>query len=359
MTSHASSAGRARASGRRPESAAAGRGRSARTASAASARQARDPSGRRRPPAAVLTRGEPSGARRTRRETRRPPDWASDHLRSSIWRPKYATAGRNRPLWGCAVVSTSLELLDFEPPAEYPWLLERAGSVAIARTTCDPRWFVSVHFHASQIPADQVGRHTVDGIQISTPNGTVWETDVLPHELHRLFGHDTFVWGGDFNADPRMDDVPGFVGGNRRCFAAYETAGSGDTRARFHPSFVQTFFKAGRRAYQLDHVFADAGTEARVTGWLVDERPATSGRPSSTVLPRSCSWPRRVPAQHRSAARGRARRRRGGRDPRRDRAACLGRAPRASQARRCHAPESTTRREVACRSRLAGRFPKV
>ena len=25
--------------------------------------------------------------------------------------------------------------------------------------------------------------HTVEGIQISTPNGTVWATDVLPHEL--------------------------------------------------------------------------------------------------------------------------------------------------------------------------------
>jgi hypothetical protein len=148
-------------------------------------------------------------------ETRRPPDWASDHLRSSTWSPKYATAGRNRPLWGCAVVSTSLELLAFEPPAEYRWLRERAGSVAIARATCDPRWFASIHFHDRQIPAEQVGRHTVDGIQISTPNGTVWETDVLPHELHRLFGHDTFVWGGELNADPRMDDVPGrFVGGN-------------------------------------------------------------------------------------------------------------------------------------------------
>jgi hypothetical protein len=112
-------------------------------------------------------------------------NWASDHLRSSTWRPKYATAGRNRPLWGCAVVSTSLELLAFEPPAEYPWPREGAGSVASARATCDPCWLASVHFHASEIPAERVLRHTVDGIQISTPNGSVWETDVLAHELHR------------------------------------------------------------------------------------------------------------------------------------------------------------------------------
>jgi endonuclease/exonuclease/phosphatase family metal-dependent hydrolase len=129
-------------------------------------------------------------------------------------------------------------------------------------------------------------RHTVDGIPISTPNGTVWETDVLPHELHRLFGHDTFIWGGHLNADPRMDDVPGrFVGGNRRCFAGYETAGSRDARARFHDSYVQTFFKAARGAYQLDHVFADAATDVRVTGWRVDERPAAPMEPHSDHTP--------------------------------------------------------------------------
>jgi endonuclease/exonuclease/phosphatase family metal-dependent hydrolase len=218
-------------------------------------------------------------------ETRPAPEWASDRLRSTTWSPKYATAGRNRPLWGCAIVSTSLDLRTYEPPAEICWLRERSGSVAIAQTTGDPRWLASVHFYAGEIPDEQVRRHTVEGIRISTPNGTVWETDVLPHELHRVFGHDTFLWGGDLNADPRMDDVRGFVGGNRRCFAAYETAGSRDTRARFHDSYVQTFFSPGRGPYQLDHVFADARTEARVTGWRVDQRPATSTEPYSDHAP--------------------------------------------------------------------------
>jgi len=31
---------------------------------------------------------------------------------------------------------------------------------------------------------------------------SVWEPNVIPHELHRLFPDDTFVWGGDFNTDP-------------------------------------------------------------------------------------------------------------------------------------------------------------
>jgi endonuclease/exonuclease/phosphatase family metal-dependent hydrolase len=146
-------------------------------------------------------------------ETRAAPGWASDRLRSVTWRPRYATAGRNRPLWGCAIISTSLDLRAYDRPAEFRWLRERSGSVAIAQTTGDPRWFASVHFYAGEIPDEQVQRHSVEGIPISTPNGTVWETDVLPHELDRVFGRDTFLWGGDFNADPRMDDVRGLSAG--------------------------------------------------------------------------------------------------------------------------------------------------
>jgi hypothetical protein len=118
-------------------------------------------------------------------ETRAAPEWASDRLRSVTWSPKYATAGPNRPLWGCAVVSTSLDLFAYEPPAEFRWLRERSGSVAIAQTTGDPRWFASVHFYVGEIPDQQVRRHTVEGIRMSTPNGT---TDVLL-ECPRFRGH--------------------------------------------------------------------------------------------------------------------------------------------------------------------------
>lgn len=42
-----------------------------------------------------------------------------------------------------------------------------------------------------------------------------------------------------------------------------------DVRPRHQPDEVQTYFKLGARAYQLDHVFADAATEARVSSWSV------------------------------------------------------------------------------------------
>lgn len=218
-------------------------------------------------------------------ETRRPPQWADDLWRSVIWKPKYANAAVHRPLWGCAVVSASLELFAYEPDDRFPWLAELAGSTAIAKSPSDPRWLASVHLRAAAIPPAVVDRHSIEGIEITTPDQSVWETHVIPHELHRLFRRDTFVWGGDFNADPRMDCRRGFVGGNRRMFETYAAAGSCDTRERFHADYVQTYFKRRTGAYQLDHVFADAMTEAHVRSWQVDERVAISDEPRSDHAP--------------------------------------------------------------------------
>ena len=218
-------------------------------------------------------------------EAPQPPGWAKAHWSSVVWSPKYATARIRRPLWGCAVIGASIDLVAFEVGSVFPWLSELVGSTAIATAGADPRWLASVHLRAAAIPADVVERHSIDGIEIATRDRSVWETHVIPHELHRLFGGDTFMWGGDFNADPRMDDRPGFAGGNRSMFKAYELAGSRDTRARFHPDYVQTYFKPRTNAYQLDHVFADAATERRVCGWRIDRSAATSREPYSDHAP--------------------------------------------------------------------------
>ena len=100
--------------------------------------------------------------------------------------------------------------------------------------------------------------------------------DLIPFELHRLFADQTFVWGGDLNSAVSMDDVPGFSGGNRRLREIWAEAGSCDLRMRFFSEEQQTFFAPKSGAYQLDHVFADAATEARVVDWRVDTEPVLS-----------------------------------------------------------------------------------
>ena len=47
----------------------------------------------------------------------------------------------------------------------------------------------------------------------------------------------------------------------------------------------QTYVKTNRKAWQLDHVFADPRTEARVRGWHVDLAAAACTPPYSDNAP--------------------------------------------------------------------------
>lgn len=209
-------------------------------------------------------------------ETREPPSWAKECWASLVWQPKYAVRARRHALWGCCVLSREEELTPFEPDAGFPWLHALPGSTALARTTISPTWLASVHLHSRRIADELLARLPVDEIEITTRDRSVWETNVIPHELHRLFAGDTFLWGGDLNSDPRMDGLSGsYSGGNQRVFDLWRKAGSIDARTPFHAEFQQTFFRAGQRIpFQLDHVFVDARTERRLEAWEVDVGPA-------------------------------------------------------------------------------------
>lgn len=104
---------------------------------------------------------------------------------------------------------------------------------------------------------------------------------MIPYELHELFAGDTFLWGGDLNNAVWMDEFPAFAGGARRLREIWKDAGSLDLRTRFYTDEQQTYFAPRSRPYQLDHVFADARTEARVKSWRVNKRVATSQEPYS------------------------------------------------------------------------------
>jgi hypothetical protein len=91
-----------------------------------------------------------------------------------------------------------------------------------------------------------LARHSIDGLELTTPNRSVWPTNVIPHELHRLLGTYAFIWAGDLNTDPRMDDKGWFLGGNRRLFEIYAEAGSSEIRARLDNDRQRTYYKSGR-----------------------------------------------------------------------------------------------------------------
>jgi len=168
-----------------------------------------------------------------------------------------------------------LELVPVEAGDDFPWLKELDGYAAVAQSAEQPTWFASVHAHSRPVPRLILERHPWDHIPLCNPGKNVWQMDLIPHELHRLFAGRTFLWGGDLNSAVSMDDVSGFAGGNRRLREIWHDAGARDLRSRFFTDEQQTFFAPNRRPFQLDHVFGDPVTESRVVSWHVDIGPAT------------------------------------------------------------------------------------
>ncbi len=216
-------------------------------------------------------------------ETRNPTDYAD--WCSTIWRPKYAKSSSRRTLWGTAVISRSVDLIEPQIDDTSAWLRELQGSTAIARKNGDPTWFASVHAHAAPIPSAKLKDLGADHIPVSTPNKSIWETDVIPFELRRSFGDESFVWGGDLNSAVVMDENPRFIGGNGKLRKLWADAGSCDLRLKFFENEQQTFFAPGRKPYQLDHVFADEATSRRVTNWRVNKAPVEADPPLSDHAP--------------------------------------------------------------------------
>src|SRR4051794_20730409 len=128
-------------------------------------------------------------------ETRAPRPGIDGDWASVVWRPKYERPDSRRPLWGCAVLTPQLELEPYEPAESSPWLARLRGSTAIARSPVGPSWLVSVHAHSRQLSPAALAEIPSSDIPIAPPNGSMWETDVIPYELARLFAGESFVWG--------------------------------------------------------------------------------------------------------------------------------------------------------------------
>jgi hypothetical protein len=208
-------------------------------------------------------------------ETHDPLSSLEDQWRSVVWRPYSRAQESQLAHFGTAVVAPALELQPYEPGDDFPWLSELDGCVAIARSERAPTWFASVHAQASPVRKEILALHAWDDVPLCTPDRDVWQMDLIPFELHRLFAGETFLWGGDMNSAQTMDEMPGFAGGNRRLREIWSEAGSRDLRIRSFAEEQQTFLAPKRRPYQLDHVFGDVETEARVRDWRVDIGPVT------------------------------------------------------------------------------------
>lgn len=198
------------------------------------------------------------------------PDVERGNWRSIVHNVKHAD-------WGTAVVSREIELVPHAPNTSTPYLAQLAGSVAVAQAPEWGMWFAAMHSHDKPVPNETLEGLDTDQVPRCQP-GRTWEIDLIGYELPGVFDTGRFVAGGDLNSSLAMDDVGGAFGGNRELFDNLAGQGFVDCRPRFSPEEQQTWFRKGDRPYQLDHVFADAETEARVIRWDVIREPAETLR---------------------------------------------------------------------------------
>jgi len=198
------------------------------------------------------------------------PAWAAERWPFVLGSRRYPPKP-NRPdvAWGSAIVARDPATTAFRPGVETPLLRHLSGAVVIARTGgAEPVWLASIHSNAYPVRLEDLPAGvSVDGMP-RCDDKSVWEVELIAHELPRVFGTSRFVVGGDLNSGLLFDSTYGRQS-NARLFQNLASAGLIDLRKRFHEAEQRTYFKEGKRPYQLDHVFSDAATERAVRSWKV------------------------------------------------------------------------------------------
>src|SRR5262245_34350718 len=102
-------------------------------------------------------------------ETRDPLSSPEDQWRSVVWRPFTREPGAWLARWGSAVIAPELELEQYDPSDEFPWLRQLDGNVAVARWAQEPTWFASVHTQASSVKPEILELHPWDQVPLCNP----------------------------------------------------------------------------------------------------------------------------------------------------------------------------------------------
>ena len=204
-----------------------------------------------------------------------------------VFSPTWLGEPDSEKAWGSAVLSRSIPIVDCRELARGPWHTEpQGGAAAIARTVGpDPLWLASLYSDAAPLAPERRDLHkdTIDGLTLcEAPK--VWTIELIAPELFRLFQDSTFVCGGDLNAGLLFDknyNKPS----NQALFDNLAALGFVDLRSRHFAEEQRTWFRKGNAAYQLDHVFADAGTESRTRSWRVLTEAVERDQPLSDHAP--------------------------------------------------------------------------
>jgi endonuclease/exonuclease/phosphatase family metal-dependent hydrolase len=184
------------------------------------------------------------------------PDWARAR-RPILYEPSYPTSA-----WGSAIVTREELTPKMVLSEDFPWLRYFFGRVVLASVILDGLEVLVGSIHAQAEPQDE-SRLDKTVLEKTKRRWTtsVWEVDLIFHDLVPFLQGRSFIVGGDLNADPVMDETLSKVGGNRAFFSDLGTAGL--LNCSREPQ--QTFFASGKKPYQLDYLFASADWHDRLS----------------------------------------------------------------------------------------------
>jgi hypothetical protein len=201
-----------------------------------------------------------------------PPAWAREKW-VVFHAPTYDTGD-----WGSAVAVKDFPAWEPEFDEKHVWLTRYHGAVIVVTIMVDMKELLvaSVHARAKSIPDDDL--EGVDRADLTYgKSDKVWPLYAIYHDLMRFLPERNFVAGGDLNAARLMDEVYGpddpSFGGNKQFFDQLEQSGFSNCMAKFHKSEIQTYFKDGKRPYQLDHLHCSAALRSSLISCQVLTHP--------------------------------------------------------------------------------------
>lgn len=167
--------------------------------------------------------------------------------------------------WGTALISQSMELLEYKNLNFGYWGYRLNGSMAVAHTAGDnPTWFASLHCGHKTIAAKEFIRNPI--ADFFPERSQVSEISIISHLLSQKLFDKLFVIGGDLNASRTHNQQKI---NEKNIFQSFSAPHFYDTREIIHDEERQTFFKEGAKPSQLDHIYADASTFKSAVDWQV------------------------------------------------------------------------------------------
>ena len=194
-----------------------------------------------------------------------PPVWARDQFPHLIHNPKYPLKGKK---WGNSILARVDSHSEFNPVAEQPWLEQIIGSITVAKPVDETGvWLVNIHSNANPLSLDQCQQLKELGAPHCRPT-RMWEVEAATYFLEPILKGKRFIFGGDLNSGHLFDTVNDY-NFNKIMFENMRLQGFNDLRLPHSPNEQQTYFKQGKAAFQLDHLFGDNETLKRTSRWEV------------------------------------------------------------------------------------------